>query len=152
MLGITRPRSEAAVGVGAPADAGDGARRSFVSGRTAILLAIAVIAVILLALPLREYLAQRSEINTASDKMAEQKSRVDSLQHEVDQWQNEEYVRGQARDRLHFMLPGEIAYKVIDSGVSENPLAQRAPRIEAPSGPWYDRLWRSVRAAQRADG
>lgn len=154
MLGLTRPRldsNESASGGGAPADRGDGARRSFVSGRTAVLLGIAVIAVILLALPLREYLAQRSEINTASDKMAEQQARVDELQKSVDQWQKDDFVRGQARERLHFMLPGEVGYKVIDSGSSENPLAERAPQVEAPRGPWYDRLWRSVRAAEQTD-
>lgn len=154
MLGLTRPRadaSESAPGPVAPDERSDGARRSFVSGRTAVLLGIAVIAVILLALPLREYLAQRSEINSASQKMSEQQTKVNDLQHQVDQWQNEEYVRGQARERLHFMLPGEVGYKIIDPGNTENKLAERAPRTDGPSGPWYDRLWLSIRAAERSN-
>ena len=154
MRGLTRSRadsSESATGSAMPAERVDGARRSFVSGRTAILIGIGVIAVILLALPLRECLAQRSEINSASQKMSDQQAKVDSLQQQVDQWQKEDYVRGQARERLHFMLPGEIGYKVIDPGSTENKLAEHAPQTDGPSGPWYDRLWRSIRAAGRTD-
>lgn len=154
MRGLTRSRadsSESPTGSAMPAERVDGARRSFVSGRTAILIGIGVIAVILLALPLREYLAQRSEINSASQKMSDQQAKVDSLQQQVDQWQKEDYVRGQARERLHFMLPGEIGYKVIDPGSTENKLAEHAPQTDGPSGPWYDRLWRSIRAAERTD-
>lgn len=150
MFGLNRPASGSADS-GSGAFEADGARRSFVSSRTAILLGIAVIAVILLALPLREYLAQRGEINSASQKMAEQQAKVDGLQKQVDDWQSEEFVRGQARERLHFMLPGEVGYKIIDSGASENKLAERAPQSEGPSGPWYDRLWNSMRAAEQSD-
>ncbi len=150
MLGLSRSQTDSAES-GAPADKLDGARRSFVSSRTAILLGIAVVAVILLALPLREFLAQRGEINSASQKMAEQQAQVDGLQGQVDDWQKEEFVRGQARERLNFMLPGEVGYKIIDSGTSENKLAEKAPRSEGPSGPWYDRLWGSMRAAEKSN-
>jgi len=121
-----------------------------VSGRTAVLLTIAVIAVILLALPLREYLSQRAEISAAGSKAAEQHQRVDELQRQVDLWQNDDYVRGQARERLHFLLPGEVGYKVIDPNATENRLAQQPVQSEGPRGPWYDRLWSSVDAADRA--
>ena len=135
MRGLTRSRadsSESATGSVMPPERTDGARRSFVSGRTAILIGIGV-------------------INSASQKISEQQSKVDALQQQVDQWQKEDFVRGQARERLHFMLPGEIGYKVIDPGSTENKLAQQAPQTDGPSGPWYDRLWRSMRAAERTD-
>ncbi len=128
-----------------------GARRAFVSGRTAVLLTIAVIAVILLALPLREYLSQRAEINSAASKAIEQRERVDELQRQVDLWQDEDYVRGQARERLHFLLPGEVGYKVIDPNAVENKLAEQPVEADGPRGPWYDRLWNSVDAADRVD-
>lgn len=120
------------------------------SGRTAILLTIAVIAVILLALPLREYLSQRAEISSAGAKAAEQHQRVDELQRQVNLWQDEDYIRGQARERLHFLLPGEVGYKVIDPNATENKLAQQPVQSDGPRGPWYDRLWKSVDAADRA--
>ncbi|MGB3676581.1 MAG: septum formation initiator family protein [Candidatus Nanopelagicales bacterium] len=150
MFGLHRP-DPGSTDSGSGAVDADGARRSFVSSRTAILLGIAVVAVILLALPLREYLAQRGEINSASQKMAEQQAKVDSLQKQVDDWQDEDFIRGQARERLHFLLPGEVGYKIIDPGTTENKLAERAPQTDGPSGPWYDRLWNSMRAAEKSD-
>jgi len=122
-----------------------------VSGRTAILLTIAVIAVILLALPLREYLSQRAEISSAGAKAAQQYQRVDELQVRVNLWQDEDYVRGQARERLHFLLPGEVGYKVINPNATENKLAEQPVQSQGPRGPWYDRLWSSVNAADRAE-
>ena len=150
MFGLNRP-DPGSTDSGSGAVDADGARRSFVSSRTAILLGIAVVAVILLALPLREYLSQRGEINSASQKMAEQQAKVDSLQKQVDDWQDEDFIRGQARERLHFLLPGEVGYKIIDPGTTENKLAERAPQTDGPSGPWYDRLWNSMRAAEKSD-
>jgi len=127
-----------------------GARRSFVSGRAAILLTIAVVAVILLALPLREYLSQRGEISSAGAKASEQHQQVDELQRQVDLWQDEGYIRGQARERLHFLLPGEVGYKVIDPDETANKLDEQPVQSQGPRGPWYDRLWNSVDAADRA--
>jgi hypothetical protein len=106
--------------------------------------------VILLALPLREYLSQRGEISSAGAKASEQHRQVEDLQRQVDLWQEEEYIRGQARERLHFLLPGEVGYKVIDPNATANKLAERPVQSEGPRGPWYDRLWKSVDAADRA--
>ena len=117
------------------------------SGRMAVLLTLAVIAVILLALPAREYLAARSEIGTAEHRHAAQKQRVDELQHDVDQWKDDEHVRQQARERLNYVLPGEVGYEVIVPEAPDNQLTERELVAEPPSGPWYDRLWRSVRVA-----
>lgn len=124
-------------------------RRTFVSGRTAIVLSLAVIAVILLALPMREYLRARTEISNAAREQAEQQARVDELQHKVDQWNDPDFVRQQARERLNFLLPGEVGYEVIDPKAPDDKLAEKPAAVEPPTGPWYDRLWRSVRAADR---
>lgn len=144
MLGLDERRRDA-VGAGSS----HGASRYFVSGRTAIVLLVAVIAVVSLALPLREYLRQRSEINSAAEQQAEQQAEVDDLQRQVNQWQDEDFVRGQARERLHFLYPGEVGYKVLDPNHNDNVLAQHAPEATAPTGPWYDRLWKSVTTADR---
>jgi cell division protein FtsB len=126
-----------------------GARRSFVSSRTAALIGIGVIAVILLALPMREYLRQRSEINSAGDARAEQQAKVDDLQRQVDQWKDPEYVRNQARLRAGMSLPGEVKYRVVRPGGNENPFQAQVPREAPLQGPWYFKLWNSVRAADR---
>ena len=113
------------------------------------MIVIGVIAVILLALPMREYLRQHSEISAAEAQRSEQQQRVDDLQRRVDQWSNDDYVRGQARERLHFLLPGEVGYVVIGPNGGTDELSEQAPKAEEPKGPWYGKLWNSVRAADR---
>ncbi|MEI8081972.1 MAG: septum formation initiator family protein [Actinomycetes bacterium] len=129
-----------------------GARRSLVSRRGTILVGIFVIAVILLALPAREYLRQRAEINSADEVTAAQQAKVDALQAKVDLWNNEDYVRGQARERLHFLLPGEVAYVVVkpgeENGIALQPTAGQ-PHPELPAGVWYSKLWSSVKQADQ---
>ncbi|MEI6623641.1 MAG: septum formation initiator family protein, partial [Actinomycetes bacterium] len=119
-----------------------GARRALVSRRGALLVGIFVVAVILLALPMREYLRQRAEINSADEVTAAQQARVDGLQAKVDLWKNDDYVRGQARERLHFLLPGEVAYVVVKPG-EENGIALQPttgqPQLELPAGVWYSK-------------
>lgn len=126
-----------------------GARRSFVSSRTAVMLVILVTAVMLLALPLREYLRQQGEIEAAAELAGHRQVKVDELQQRVDLWQDEDYVRSQARKRLHFLLPGEVGYIVLDSGVEDSndpgAIIAKAPK----QGPWYAELWESVGAADR---
>ena len=124
-----------------------GARKSFVSGRTAIVLSLLVVAVILLALPMREYLRQHSEISGAAATAQEQQRRVDELQRRLDKWQNDDYVRAQARARLHFLLPGEVGYVVMGSDQGSGLAPSNVPRNGEQKGPWYSKLWSSVEAA-----
>jgi len=37
------------------------------------------------------------------------------MQAERDRWQDPVYIRSQARDRLYYVLPGEVSYLVMDS-------------------------------------
>ena len=104
------------------------------------------------ALPLREFLTQRSQISSARERNAQQQARVDALEKQLKQWQDPAYVKAQARERLHFVLPGEYSYVVL--GPSSAPVASgRAalPGVQAvgPEAPWYSQVWGSVRAADR---
>lgn len=127
-------------------------RKSYFTGRTAIMAGILVTAVILLALPAREFLRQRSEIESARSNAATQQSRVDELQRKVDQWNDPEYIRLQARQRLRFMLPGEIAYTVIKPGDTDDSPLPVPTEQNVPNGPWFSKLWSSVGNADADDG
>lgn len=145
--GMIRSGASGRIAVRAPSG---GARRSFVTRHTAIMIGILVVGVVMLALPLREYLRQRSEINSADQATAEQRARVDALQAKVDQWANDDYVRAQARERLHYLLPGEVSYVVVRPG-EENGIPSvpntGAGSSDLPAGSWYSKLWSSVQRA-----
>jgi len=59
-------------------------------------------------------------------------------------WKEPDYIKTQARERLHFVLPGERQYIVTDT--SEPPVTTTtAVSKDLPSGlPWYNRLISSI--------
>ena len=104
------------------------------------------------ALPLREYLSQRAEIRHLEQSQAAATKRVASLEEEKARLADPAYVAALARDRLHFVRPGETAYVVIaPSAPAAAPKdARRAAAAPAgPAAPWYSQLWGSVRSADR---
>ena len=104
------------------------------------------------ALPLREFLAQRSTIAELEQSQAEARKRVALLQEQKERLEDPAYVAALARDRLHFVRPGETAYVVIAPSAppAEPRDAQRAASAPAgPEAPWYSQVWGSVRSADR---
>lgn len=104
------------------------------------------------ALPLREYLTQRGQIAAGQAKQAQQKARVQALEDQLRQLQDPAYVKGQARTRLHFVLPGETAYVVLTPSAAPLPagrVALTGATATGPEAPWYSQVWGSVKAADR---
>lgn len=118
-----------------------------VSRRGGVIITVIVVAVVLLAMPLREFLGQRAAIGAMSDELAQRRERVDGLQRELDRWEDPEYVRGQARSRLHYVLPGEVGYIVLEADANDNESLTNEPEAHVVQRPWFARLWRSVEAA-----
>ena len=129
--------------------AGAVARRSTFTPRAAILALVLVAVAVSLLVPIRQYLAQRADIAALRAGVANERDRVSALQAERERWADPAYVQQQARERLHFVMPGETAYVVLGQ--------PKAPEASAATtGPgaavvtdrtWYAGLWDSVRAA-----
>jgi cell division protein FtsB len=120
--------------------------------RAAILGLVVCALVVSAALPLREYLSQRADIRHLQQSQAAAKARVAALEEQKARLADPDYVAALARDRLHFVRPGEVAYVVIaPSAPSATPAdAHRAASAPAgPEAPWYSQLWGSVRSADR---
>jgi cell division protein FtsB len=126
----------------------DARRRSNLTGRAAMLAVVVCMLAISLAYPLREYLAQRGDISEYRALVAEQEQRVAALEEARDRWQDRSYVEAQARQRLHYVMPGETAYVVLEAGeeVAPDGVIQKTPP-EAERSPWFRDLWDSVEAA-----
>ena len=104
------------------------------------------------ALPLREYLSQRSDIAAAVAAQAAQRGRVATFERQQGQLQDPAYVRSQARLRLHYVMPGETAYVVLGPSGAPGPVGPkgRGQPAAGSAAPWYAQLWGSVQAADRA--
>jgi cell division protein FtsB len=125
-------------------------------GLTARAIALAVVLLMLTisyATSLRIYFSQAHEISATKAEIAERQQRIHDLQGELARWDDEAYVRTQARDRLGWVVPGETGYTVVDA--AGNPLgggakisAEAAPE-QQPQDSWWSKLWGSVEAADR---
>ena len=120
--------------------------------RAAVLGLVLCALVVSAALPLREFLSQRADIRHLEQSQAAARARVAALEEQKARLEDPDYVAALARDRLHFVRPGEVAYVVIaPSAAPVTPTdARRAASAPAgPEAPWYSQLWGSVRGADR---
>jgi cell division protein FtsB len=122
---------------------------------TARAIALAVVVVILTisyATSLRIYFAQAHEIAATKAEIAERQQRIRELQGDLARWDDEAYVRTQARERLGWVVPGETGYTVVDA--DGKPLGGGAAiSVETADQPaqdyWWSKLWGSVEAADQ---
>jgi hypothetical protein len=96
--------------------------------------------------PLRVYLAQKSQIAQLESDQAAQRRLIAAKSQELQKWQDPEYLRAQAREKLFYVRPGETPLLVLYDPVGAARDAGRNAPVAAPDR-WYDTLWSSVRAA-----
>lgn len=94
------------------------------------------------AYPLRVYLAQQAEIARLEESQREQRERIQQLAEEVARWNDEEYVKDQALQRL---LLTEVGSRVYVVGI--DPTVADALDEDAPPPPWYVQVWISLQTA-----
>jgi cell division protein FtsB len=111
------------------------------STRRAAVLALVICALALtVAVPLRNYVAQRQELAAVTKQQQALAAEVDELSRERARLSDPAEVEAQARTRLGYVLPGEVPY-VVQLPTAPNPAAADEGRAGTP---WYQRLWREV--------
>jgi len=88
--------------------------RSNLTGRAISLAVVLLVLVISYASSLRIYVAQSQEIAATKAEIAQRSQRIAELQAEQARWDDPAYVKIQARDRLGWVVPGEVGYVVVD--------------------------------------
>lgn len=91
------------------------------SGFSLVMMGILVLAVIVLAPSLHNYAAQRQQITDLRATVRAAQATVDDARAQRERWNDRTYVITQARQRLSYVLPGDISFLVI------NDLPQKAP-------------------------
>ncbi|MEU5402105.1 MULTISPECIES: FtsB family cell division protein [unclassified Streptomyces] len=121
------------------------ARRSRLTGRAAFLALVVCSLIVALAYPMRQYVSQRGDMSDQRDRMAEAEQHVERLRDEKARLQDDAYIRRLAREHLHYVLPGERGYTMIDPENAE----QERGRDDAADRPWYSNVWDGVDSADR---
>jgi cell division protein FtsB len=120
-------------------------RRRRTSNRVLALSAIFFILALTIAPPVKHYFTQRAQISALKAELAADNTALQKARQELLLWQDPEYIKSQARERLHFVLPGERQYIVTDG--ENNPQQNGTTKIAsslADGQPWYARLIASI--------
>ncbi len=119
--------------------------------KRAAVLALVVCALVLsLAYPMKQYLAQRSQIAQLAAQNAAKQAQVDALEHRKAQFKDPAYIKMLARERLQYVIPGESQYVVVKQGETGNGTGGSGKTKSSARSPWYSQLWGSVQKADRA--
>lgn len=78
-------------------------------------LAVIVIAVLSLGQQVGIWFNQRQQIADLQVQVAQAKQDLADMKVERKRWEDPVYIRSQARDRLYYVLPGEVSYLVMDA-------------------------------------
>ena len=98
--------------------------------------------------PLQKYFAQRAQINALSAQVDANRKAVEEARKELELWNDPNYVKSQARARLHYVLPGERQYILTNNITLEGSDKTNNVASNVPTGvPWYTRLIATVTEA-----
>ncbi|MGI9003400.1 MAG: FtsB family cell division protein [Pseudonocardia sp.] len=116
------------------------------STRRAVILALVVCALALtVAVPLRNYVAQRQELAAVSEQQRALADAVEELTRDRARLTDPAETAAQARSRLGYVSPGEVPYVV------QLPQSADTDTALDPSDgvAWYRRLWNEVAAGRQ---
>ncbi|MEU5594656.1 septum formation initiator family protein [Streptomyces sp. NPDC020298] len=123
------------------------ARRSRLTSRAALLALVVCTLVVALAYPMRQYVSQRAQIADLQREKQHARERVEQLRDLKARWQDDTYAEQQIRRRLHYVMPGETGYVVIDPDAAK----QARTDLVAADRPWYANVWDGVDKSDAAD-
>jgi cell division protein FtsB len=122
------------------------------SVRVLVFSLVVLLAFILVSPTLHSYLQQRQDLENLRREVAAAQTRNDDLRADLKRWDDDKYVIAQARERLSFVMPGEMAFRVKDpETVPDTPVTTSGPAAtvqgEDVTQPWYATVWDSVQIA-----
>src|SRR5579859_6873706 len=89
------------------------ARSTKLTGRAALLAVVICAIALSLAYPVREYIAQRQQIDQLLAQQQSMAAQVKALQAESTKLSQTWYIEQEARDQLHMCFPQERCYEVV---------------------------------------
>ena len=120
-------------------------RLGLTARRAAILAAVICVLTLTIAGPVRTYFAQRTEMKQLAASEAALRRQITELEQQKIKLGDPAYIAAQARERLGFVMPGEVPYQV---QLPPSAAVPGEPGSGAPTGasgdPWYTSLWHTI--------
>lgn len=111
--------------------------------RAAILAAVVCALTLTVAGPVRTYFSQQAERNQLAAAEAQLREQIASLEDKKRRLADPAYIAAQARERLGFVMPGEVPFQV----QLPNTPVDAKPQGQGPvdnGNPWYTNLWHNI--------
>ncbi|GBE64614.1 hypothetical protein MFM001_10760 [Mycobacterium sp. MFM001] len=120
-------------------------RLGLTARRAAILAAVVCVLTLTIAGPVRTYFAQRTEMKQLAASEAALRRQIADLEQQKAKLADPAYIAAQARERLGFVMPGEVPYQVQLPPSAAVP-TQPGPEVPttASGDPWYTALWHTI--------
>jgi cell division protein FtsB len=113
--------------------------------RAAILAAVVCVLTLTIAGPVRTYFAQRTEMQQLQATEAQLRTQIAYLEERKVKLADPVFIAAQARERLGFVMPGDIPYQVQLPANSAAPGTPGAEPAKAHTDePWYTSLWHTI--------
>lgn len=130
--------------------------RRISSGRTLAIVLSAALALILVAPTFFSYLEQQRSLRQAQEELELVQAHNIELDKQLKLWDNEDYVKAQARGRLGYVVPGETLYVITgdEKGNAADRLQARTAKLQKirrEATPWYMTMWDAVNVAGKID-
>lgn len=132
-----------------PSGTGRWLRQLHFSAFSLVMMGVLVLAVLILAPTVQAFLAQRQQISDQQRTVDQLAAQVDTLKDQRARWNDPSYLRAQARDRLYYVMPGEISYLVIDdrppaAAADDTPVSSKLVKTQTD---WVGSLFGSIMGA-----
>jgi cell division protein FtsB len=143
----TEPKKEVAVRKSIVESAEQQSEQRFGSAarRAAILAAVVCVLTLTIAGPVRTYFAQRTEMKQLKATEAQLREQIAELEQQKVKLADPVYIAAQARERLGFVMPGDVPYQVqLPPGAAVPGVPGGEAATASPQGPWYSALWHTI--------
>ena len=100
------------------------------NSRAIALGALVIACILLLILPVTNYLNQRSQIQDLQDQIAQTRASISDLQDQQELLDDPAYLKAQARERLGYIEAGEKVYVVSNNDPQSDQAAEQAAKDE----------------------
>ena len=115
--------------------------------RAAILAAVVCVLTLTIAGPVRTYFAQRADVKQLAAAETQLRIQIAELERQKAKLNDPAYIASQARERLGFVMPGDIPYQVQlpASAMPDAVPGGSEATAPVPNGqPWYTSLWHTI--------
>ncbi len=141
----TKPKKPIRESIVASAEEQSEQRFGSAARRAAILAAVICVLTLTIAGPVRTYFAQRTEMKQLKATEEQLRAQIAGLEEQKVKLADPVFIAAQARERLGFVMPGDIPYQVqlpANAAVPGTPGGE--PAKAHSDEPWYTSLWHTI--------